>query len=741
MEKSLSDAMALFGGATMTAASFGRATAASRLGSASKTLYRVTTVTSCDKIRQLDASVMHTVTEWQKRGSPDTMVMLGRTSEFASFPMPERKLVTEIVLKNKKGLNFIIGPAMPNIAQTINLRSQAADDLLVIPLFHFNFSQADLMQTPISFYHVLLTSEVPIDIQLLKNLQHDRHLADTDDSSGDRAGYTEFVRLFQELNICLGTINHIEIAIENGTGKFSAGVMPPSRSAPRSPLDVVKRTSRKAEIDKLRDTKAINDVASGMSYCATQEYILSLEMRRPQIFPRRLTSNSPMGRNPRWRWLSSRSTRRRSVACSIRSWNKLTRSKEGDPMTRIGPRYAVGIFFAALMLTSSLAAAQIMLPSGQVVTLHREAYAEDVTYLKKFNGALGERNETLAAIHADSAPPFKALTVAAQRDTGSTGTTLSGTNSNSDSIPYQAIARFLKMPPGRNMGSTSGVAVDSKGHIWVAERCGANSCQDSSLDPIMEFDEDGRFVKAFGGGMFVFPHGLYIDRKDNIWLTDARAAGGKGAQVFQFDSRGKVLLRLGSAGVSAEGPDTFLEPNAVIVSLDRFIFVADGHTPNKPARLVKFDANGRFLKQWGSTGGCPGQFDVPHALAMDSKGRLFVGDRGNNRIQIYDEEGILLDSWTQFGRPSGLYIDDQDTLYVADSESRMPGGYGHHPGWRRGIRIGSAVDGRVTTFIPDPTPDPDKHEGSGTEGIWADSDGVIYGAEVLQKTVSRYVKR
>ncbi|WP_234685948.1 dihydrodipicolinate synthase family protein [Bradyrhizobium monzae] len=758
--------MTLIGGAAMTAiaAGFDRGTAAPRLGGASKTLYWMATVTPCDKIWQFDPAVMRAIMEWHNTADAETIVVLGITSEVPSFSLAKRKLVAETALKNKNGLNIIISPAMPHTAQTIDLTWHAEDvrGVLVIPPFHFNVCPAeslavyysmllDAVQRSISLCHIPKTSEAPINIQSLKNLQYDPRLADVKNSSGDR-GYTEFMKAFPKRNMRSGTIDNLEMVIENGVGTFSTGAMPSSASsAPRSPQYIVKTAIEEVAMDKLRDVQKSNDDdAGGTSYDATQEYVVSLEMGGSQINLARRTSNSPMGRNhSRVRRIPSGSTRSRSEARSISHWSKLARPKKGDSMARIGARHVVGILFASLMLKSSLAAAQVLSPSGQTVTLHRAAHADVVAYVQKFNAypatwtALGNPSEALAAIHMDVGAPLKGLTVAVQGDTGTTAKVLSRANADSSAYPnpYQAISGFLKMPPGRNMGSTSGVAVDSKGHIWVAERCGANNCQDSPLDPIMEFDESGRFVKAFGAGMFVFPHGLYIDRHDNIWVTDPRAAGGKGAQVLQFDSSGKVLQRLGRAGVSAEGADTLLEPNAVIVASDGSIFVADGHTPNKPSRLVKFDAKGRFLKQWGGAGGCPGQFNVPHALAMDSKGRLFVGDRGNNRIQIYDEEGILLDSWTQFGRPSGLYIDDHDTLYVADSESRTPEGYGHHPGWRRGIRIGSAVDGRVTTFITDSTPDPDKNDGSGAEGIWADSDGVIYAAEVLQKAVTRYEKK
>ncbi|WP_310498045.1 peptidyl-alpha-hydroxyglycine alpha-amidating lyase family protein [Sandarakinorhabdus sp.] len=307
--------------------------------------------------------------------------------------------------------------------------------------------------------------------------------------------------------------------------------------------------------------------------------------------------------------------------------------------------------------------------------------------------------------------------------------------------PYRSETGFLKMPPGRIMGSTSAVAVDSKGHIWVAERCGANNCADSMADPIMEFDAGGNFVKAFGGGLTVFPHGFFIDSADNVWLTDARAVSGKGATVMKFAPDGRLLLTLGKPGVAVAGAGTFAEPNAVIVAKDGSIFVSDGHEADKGvARIVKFAADGRFVMQWGQAGAGKADLQVPHAMALDSRGRLYVGDRWNNRVQVYTPTGKLLKSWQQFGRPSGLFIDANDTLYSADSESRNPVGYGYNPGWARGIRIGSARTGKVSAFIPDPEPEPDKGATSGAEGIWVDKAGVIYGAQVKERTVARHIR-
>lgn len=317
-----------------------------------------------------------------------------------------------------------------------------------------------------------------------------------------------------------------------------------------------------------------------------------------------------------------------------------------------------------------------------------------------------------------------------------------GAAPNSQPNPYHRIDDFFKLPPGRKMGSTSAVAVDRAGHIWIAERCGANSCKDSNVDPIMEFDAGGNFVKAFGGGMMLFPHGLFIDEADHIWITDGHVGGGKGDDVLEFDQDGRLLRTLGKPGISGDGPDTFHEPNAVLVAPNGDIFVADGHEPFEGnARVVKLDRNGKFIKQWGGHGSGPGQFEMPHTLAMDSRGRLFVGDRGNNRIQIFDQNGNLLAIWTQFSRPSGAFIDQNDILYVTDSESRNAEGYGHHPGWKRGIRVGSAKDGVVVAFIPDPEPDPESKSTSAGEGIAVDGHGNIFGAEVGPRNVVKYTKK
>ncbi|HEX3376383.1 MAG TPA: peptidyl-alpha-hydroxyglycine alpha-amidating lyase family protein [Candidatus Acidoferrales bacterium] len=313
---------------------------------------------------------------------------------------------------------------------------------------------------------------------------------------------------------------------------------------------------------------------------------------------------------------------------------------------------------------------------------------------------------------------------------------------NSAPNPYRTVENWAKLPEGRTWGQVISADIDRDGKsIWVIERCGGTSCANSILAPVLKFDASGNLVKSFGAGMIVRPHGLFIDQKNNIWVTDGDAENGKGDQVFEFNQDGKVLLALGKAGVAGDGEDTFNKPSDVLIAPNGDIFVADGHGPGSNARIVKFSSARKFMKAWGKQGVEPGEFNNPHSLAMDSKGRLFVADRGNNRVQIFDQDGKFLEEWKQFGRPSGVYIDKHDILYVADSESNMS----RNPGVRRGIRIGSAKDGKVTAFIPDPVLNPgqglEPTNGTAAEGVAADAAGNVYGAEVGPKNFKRYEKK
>ena len=308
--------------------------------------------------------------------------------------------------------------------------------------------------------------------------------------------------------------------------------------------------------------------------------------------------------------------------------------------------------------------------------------------------------------------------------------------------PYEMVEGWAKLPEGREWGATSAVypAPDGR-HIWVAERCGANLCVESDADPVLLFDPSGKLVRSFGAGMIAWPHGIFVDAEGNVWIADAVGYApvpeGWGHVVYKFSADGELLMTLGKKGVAGDGKDTFNKPSAVLVAPNGDIFVADGHDEGGNNRIVKFKADGTYIKEWGTAGQADGEFIDPHALAMDSAGRLFVGDRGNSRIQIFDQEGEHLATWTQFGRPSGLYIDANDILYSADSESNAR----RNQGWKRGIRIGSAVEGFVDAFIPDPEPDQDNSGTSAAEGVAVDAAGNVYGAEVGPKAIRKYVKK
>ncbi len=320
-----------------------------------------------------------------------------------------------------------------------------------------------------------------------------------------------------------------------------------------------------------------------------------------------------------------------------------------------------------------------------------------------------------------------------------------GTPTNNLPNTYQRVGNWAKMPDGRHWGSTAGVDIAPDGKsVWAVDRCGTNTCVGSNLDPILKFDTSGKLVTSFGKGKFAFPHGIFVDADENIWVTDAvlgdgrgKGAIGIGQTVQKFDKNGKLLMTLGTPGVNGNDATHFNAPSDVVVASNGDIFVSDGHGTGTNERIVKFDKNGKFIKQWGHPGSGPSAFSSLHSLAMDSRGRLFVANRDNNRIDIFDQDGKLLDSWEQFSRPSGIYIDKNDNMYVCDSESGSAAEA--HQDWTRGIRVGSAKDGSVKYLIPDPD-HPEKGT-SAAEGCAADKDGIIYGAEVGPKRMMRYVMK
>jgi sugar lactone lactonase YvrE len=314
------------------------------------------------------------------------------------------------------------------------------------------------------------------------------------------------------------------------------------------------------------------------------------------------------------------------------------------------------------------------------------------------------------------------------------------------------IRNWGQLPAGRTWGTSAGVDVDPvDGHIWAYERCGAGTlgggagsttCDTNLVDPIFKFDRrTGAVLANFGKGVMVIPHGIHVDRQGNVWIADfaGNDAGTKGHQVHKFSPKGEKLLSLGLAGKPGNADGQFNQPNDVVVGPDGSIYVSDGHdgqgmTTNAAiaeglkrgatARISKFSPDGKFIKSWGKLGVRHGEFRTPHALVFDAKGRLWVADRGNHRLEIFDQDGNYLESRYMFGRISGLFIKD-NLVYAIDSESSPL----NHANWRNGVRIGPVDEDRITAFIPPFEREDRVYQGTAGEGVAVDADGNVYAAE------------
>ena len=268
---------------------------------------------------------------------------------------------------------------------------------------------------------------------------------------------------------------------------------------------------------------------------------------------------------------------------------------------------------------------------------------------------------------------------------------------------YVAVADDFRLPPGANLGSVSGVAINSKGHIFLLHR-GPN--------PLMEFDADGNFVRAFCDGMFERPHGLRIDAEDNIWLTDVGAH-----VVYKLNPQGRLQMVLGVKGRPGEWHEfghlrLFNEPNEVAVGAGGDLFVLQGHGKGACC-VLKFDQDGNFLKCIGGHGSGPGEFDLPHSVVIDAKGLLHIADRNNARIQVFDQDGNYIRESKQPGTPCGLFITPDQQMFMAHGHTGLikrldldgnvlgeTGGQGKVPG-RYGEAHYIAVSARAEIFVTD----------------------------------------
>jgi DNA-binding beta-propeller fold protein YncE len=285
-------------------------------------------------------------------------------------------------------------------------------------------------------------------------------------------------------------------------------------------------------------------------------------------------------------------------------------------------------------------------------------------------------------------------------------------------LDYVAVADPLPVPPGVNMGASSSVAFDSKGHLYVVSR---------GMHALTEFDENGKFIRAFGEGLFTRTHGIRIDRDGNIWVTDVGAH-----VVVKLSPQGQVLLTLGTKGQPGEwneaaGSRRFTEPNDIAIAANGDLFVVQGHTPGAgkgDPRVLKFDKNGNFLKTWGGKGTEPGKFDVAHGVAIDAQGLVWVTDRENQRIQIFDADGKFVRENKYAGLPCAVDIGGQYVYMVNGFAGQV-------------LRLD--LEGKVLAAVGKPG------NGVGEFGeahfIAVSPKGEIYVADSVNRAVQKFVRR
>lgn len=333
---------------------------------------------------------------------------------------------------------------------------------------------------------------------------------------------------------------------------------------------------------------------------------------------------------------------------------------------------------------------------------------------------------------------------------------------------WPTLPQPYKGPRGRKWGEVIRVHMAPNGNLWVFHRCfhdqpnGDATCLNRGEDypPILEFDPAGTLLRGIGVGLFAHPHGFTVDAQGNLWATDtndeeqilgmpARDPQGMplGQTVMKISPEGRVLMTLGRAGVGGPGTDTFDRPTGVAIAADGSIFVSDGHQRNRSnnARVMKFSRDGTFIKTWGRAGDGPGDFREPHDIAIGgSRGYVYVADRLNNRVQVFDQEGAFVAAWRQFGQPSSVYVDGDDNLYVGatyQDPSRGSVMAASDAPNDRAIVVGNALTGELKHLIPDPGDLRSMTDtGTSASGIAVDRQGNIYAADVGFNNLRKYAK-
>jgi len=275
----------------------------------------------------------------------------------------------------------------------------------------------------------------------------------------------------------------------------------------------------------------------------------------------------------------------------------------------------------------------------------------------------------------------------------------------SPSAAYRLVVDFLQLPAGWTLGAVSGVATDSKGDVLVFHRGG---------HPLLVFDDHGKFLRSFGDGMFTSAHGLRVDPHDNIWVTD-----NANHTVTKFSPDRKVLMTLGEKNVPGEDAAHFDKPTDIAFAPNGDFYISDGYGNS---RVVKFNKEGKFLTAWGKKGTAPGEFNLPHAIRLDAAGHIYVGDRENNRVQVFDAKGKFVRQFGGFA-PFGLFITPQQTLFVADGRAN------------RILKM--TLDGKILVSWGATGAEPGNFQLP--HGLTVAGDGAVYVGEINGKRIQKFV--
>jgi DNA-binding beta-propeller fold protein YncE len=273
---------------------------------------------------------------------------------------------------------------------------------------------------------------------------------------------------------------------------------------------------------------------------------------------------------------------------------------------------------------------------------------------------------------------------------------------------YRPVPGWPALPAGVVLGSVSAVATDAADRVYVFHR---------GPRPILVFDRDGKFVRSWGDGLVKTAHGLRVDRDNNVWVTDIGHH-----LVMKFDAGGKLLMTLGKKDRPGDGPDQFDRPTDVAVTPSGAFYVADGYGNS---RVVQFSREGKFLRQWGRKGTGEGEFRLPHAICLDARGRVYVGDRENDRVQVFDGDGTFLEQWKETGAPYGLFLSGDGRLFVADGRANWVKVL--DPRGRALGRWGEKGSGPGQFRVP--------------HGVCVDSRGAVYVAEIDGRRVQKFVPK